>query len=169
MQSITTIQFIAIVLVFGLTNITSYNYISFAQSENGTSTITAELDANDDISLGGSTYYYIDDVESNATGLENIEETGDSLTSYLILFGDRISPNFSVKVPMADNPEKSKVEQIDVSLKIDTIEEGEDDNSIYYGTPEFGKGVIGGYEIKEGILEQTGGDNAIMTFVLEKD
>ena len=101
----------------------SSDYTSFAQSENGTQTITAELDANDDISFRGSTYYYIDDVESNATGLEGIEETGDSLSSFLILYGDRISPNFSVKVPMADNPDRSNVEQIDVSLKIETIEE----------------------------------------------
>ena len=50
-----------------------------------------------------------------------------------------------------------------------SIEEGEDGNNIYYGTPEFGKGVIGDYEIKEGILEQTGGDNAIMTFILENN
>lgn len=168
MQNIAILQVVGIVLVFGLTAIMSSDYTSFAQSENGTQTITAELDANDDISLGGSTYYYIDDVESNATGLEGIEETGDSLSSFLILYGDRISPNFSVKVPMADNPDRSNVEQIDVSLKIETIEEGEEGNSIYYGTPEFGKGIIGEYEIKEGILEQTGGDNAIMTFILEK-
>ena len=168
MQNIAILQVVGIVLVFGLTAIMSSDYTSFAQSENGTQTITAELDANDDISFRGSTYYYIDDVESNATGLEGIEETGDSLSSFLILYGDRISPNFSVKVPMADNPDRSNVEQIDVSLKIETIEEGEEGNSIYYGTPEFGKGIIGEYEIKEGILEQTGGDNAIMTFILEK-
>lgn len=169
MQKIAILQIIGIVLVIGLIGVISYDYTSFAQLENGTQTITAELDANDDVSFGGSTYYYIDDVESNATGLEGIEETGDSLSSYLILFGDRISPNFSVKVPMADNPDRSNVEQIDVSLKIETIEEGEDGNNIYYGTPEFGKGIIGEYEIKEGILEQTGGDNAIMTFILENN
>jgi hypothetical protein len=168
MQNVAILQIVGIVLIFGLTGIMSSDYTSFAQTENGTQTITAELDANDDISLGGSTYYYIDDVESNATGLEGIEETGDSLSSFLILYGDRISPNFSVKVPMADNPDRSSVEQIDVSLKIETIEEGEEGNSIYYGTPEFGKGIIGEYETKEGILEQTGGDNAIMTFILEK-
>jgi hypothetical protein len=168
MQNITILQVVGIVLIFGLAGIMSSDYTLFAQSGNGTQTITAELDANDDISLGGSTYYYIDDVESNATGLEGIEETGDSLSSFLILYGDRISPNFSVKVPMADNPDRSSVEQIDVSLKIETIEEAEEGDSIYYGTPEFGKGIIGEYEIKEGILEQTGGDNAIMTFILEK-
>lgn len=168
MQNVAILQVIGIVLIFGLTGIMSSYYTSFAQSGNGTQTITAELDENSAGSLGGSTYYNIDDVESNATGLKDIEETGNSFTSFLILYESRISPSFSVKVPMVDDPDRSSVEQIDVSMKVNTIEEGEDGNNIYYGTPEFGKGTIGDYEIKEGILEQTGGDNAIMTFILEK-
>ena len=49
MQNIAILQVVGIVLIFGLTAIMSSDYVSFAQSENGTQTITAELDANDDI------------------------------------------------------------------------------------------------------------------------
>jgi hypothetical protein len=125
------------------------------------------LDDGDDVLGIGSTHYKIDDVESNATGLENVDSTGGS-SSYVILDESRISPNVSVKVPQTNNPDRSNIETIDVTMKVDSIESIEDGRNIYYASPEFGKGSIGQYEIANGVLEQTSNDKAIMTFILEK-
>ena len=121
MQFIAILQIIGIVLVIRLIGMISHINTSFIQLKNRTQSITPELNAKDDVSFGGSTHYYINEVESNATGLEEIEGSDDSLSSYLIPFGDKVSPCFTLKVPMADNPNSSSVKQIDSSLKIETF------------------------------------------------
>ncbi len=173
MQTVEIVKIVGIVLVFGLMGMMSLEYESFAQTGNDAQTITAELHVIDDTSLEDQKIYAIDNVESNATGLEGMEYDVVSLSSYVSLTEYSVASHFSVKVPVTGNSGQSCVEEIVVLISVDDIDDKGNGNKIYYGTiyygaPEFDKGSIGDYEIKKGILEQISNDKAIMTFILEK-
>lgn len=162
------LEIMGLVLIIGgimaLTSITYHE--SYAQPRGIPQTIVAELEESEFGSFGGQTYYNVDNVYSNATYLEDIESTG-GLSSYVIADETRISPNIQLKVPLIEDPNRSEVKTITTTLKVDSIEEKNRNSAIYYGTPEFDSGTIYGYDVYEGILEQTGGDEAILIFVLE--
>lgn len=60
---------------------------------------------------------------------------------------------------------ESEVRILDTTLKVNSIEEKNRNGNIYYRTPEFDSRAIYGYGVYEGILEQTGGVEAILKLI----
>lgn len=114
-----------------------------------------------------STYYFISEAKSNATGLENIAVSGMmDPNDYVNLFKDRIVINMTANTNSIENQDKiTSSNPIRLVLGIDDVKEKGSGNSIFIASPKFDEPSIGNHIVQEGILDQTSKENATLTLI----